>query len=1066
MIAIVRLALARPLTFIVMAIFMAIAGTLAAFRTPVDIFPEIRIPVIAVIWQYSGLSPDQMNGRIITGYERVMSTTVNNIEHIESQSMNGMGIVKIYFQPGADIRIASAQVTAVSQSYVRFLPPGGTPPFIINYNASTVPILQLAVKGKGASEAQLFDLAQNQVRPALATVPGIAMPYPSGGAQRQVQVDLDPVALQQKGLSAQDVSEALAAQTQINPMGFIKVGANQYNVELNNAPTSIEEFNTLPIKVVNGATITMRDVAHVKDGSAPQTNVVHVDGQRSVMLNVLKNGATSTLAIVEGAKQRLPKLLASLPAGTQILPLADQSLFVGAAVKGVVREGAIAAGLTALMILLFLGSWRSTLIVIVSIPLSVLAAIAALAACGETLNVMTLGGLALAVGILVDEATVTVESINYHLEQGKPVLTAIVDGSMQIVTPAFVSLLSICIVFVPMFVLPGVAGFLFVPMALAVIFAMIASFVLSRTLVPTMARYLLTPHAPGDPMQGQTHLFARIHLRFEHGFTRMKQGYTRLLRQLLGAQRPFLIFFMGLGAASFLLVPLLGRSFFPDVDAGQILLHVRAPVGTRIEATSDQFAAIEARIRQLIPADELAASADNIGMPNSGINVVYSNDGTIGPQDGDILISLKPGHAPTQSYVDAIRADLPHRFPGVSFSFLPADITSQILNFGLPAALDIKISGNDLARNNEIAAQLLKQIRGVRGAADVRIQQSSAAPQLKVAVDRDRLAQLGLTERDVTAGLSNALAGSSQVAPSFFLNPANGVTYPVVAQAPEYQVGGLDALQNVPIANAATGSTQILGGLGSVSRANVPAVVSHYNIQNTIDIYARPSHRDLGAVTDDITRIVDQARGHLPKGVTITVAGQSQTMATAFTYLGLGLLAAIVLIYLLIVINFQSWVDPLIIIMALPAALAGIVWTLFITGTTISVPALTGAIMCMGVATANSILVVSFARERLALHGNAVLAALEAAQVRLRPVLMTALAMIIGMVPMALGLGEGGEQNAPLGRAVIGGLAFATLATLTFVPVLFSVVHRARTGHSADAPSSSPSSHDAAAIHA
>ncbi|MBU6207362.1 MAG: efflux RND transporter permease subunit, partial [Alphaproteobacteria bacterium] len=707
MIALVRIALLRPLTFIVMAILILLAGMIAAFRTPVDIFPDIRIPVIAVIWQYEGLPPDQMSGRIVTGYERILTTTVNNIEHIESQSMSGRGIVKIYFQPGTDIRIATAQVTSISQTYVRFLPPGGQPPFILNYNASTVPIIQLALKGNGISEAQLFDLSQNQVRPALSTVPGLALPWPSGGAQRQIQVDLDPHMLQQTGLSAQDVSDALAAQNQVNPVGFIKIGTNQYNVQLNNAVNSVEALNAIPIKVINGVTVTMRDVAHVRDGSVPQTNVVHVENQRSILLTVLKNGAISTLSIIDNLKRRLPKIIPTLPPGTKILPLADQSLFVKAAVQGVVREGVIAALLTALMILLFLGSWRSTLIVIVSIPLSVLAAIAALAAFGETLNVMTLGGLALAVGILVDEATVTIESINYHLEQGKPVLTAIMDGATQIVTPAFVSLLSICIVFVPMFVLPGVAGYLFVPMALSVIFAMVASFILSRTLVPTMARYLLQAHAPGDAMQGQTHVFARIHRGFESGFERFKRGHLAFLHEAMRVRSAFLVLFMVMGAASFLLVPFLGRTFFPSVDAGQILLHVRAPIGTRIEATSDEFAHIEARIRTLIPHHDLVAVADNIGLPNSGINNVYTNDGTIGPQDGDILISLAPGHAASQAYIDTMNHDLPLHFAGDNFAFLPADITSQILNFGVPAPLDIKVSGRDLNKDAEIATALV-----------------------------------------------------------------------------------------------------------------------------------------------------------------------------------------------------------------------------------------------------------------------------------------------------------------------------------------------------------------------
>jgi len=1046
MIAIVRIALQRPLTFIVMAVLILIGGVLAAMRSPVDMFPDIRVPVIAVAWQYQGLPPEDMVGRIVTPYERVLTTTVNDIEHIESQSPPGLGIVKIYFQPGVDIRTASAQVTSISQTILRQLPPGTTPPLILNYSASTVPIVQLAMSGTGLSEQQMFDLGQNQIRPQLVTVPGAAIPFPSGGRQRQVQVDINPAALQSNGLSAQDIGNAIAAQNQINPAGFAKIGPFQYTVKLNNAPASIEGLNDLPVKVVNGATIYMRDVAHVRDGSAPQTNVVHVDGGRSVLLTVLKNGATSTLAIVQGIKDSLPRIQQGLPDTLKILPVGDQSIFVKAAVEGVVKEGAIAAVLTSLMILLFLGSWRSTVIIAVSIPLAVLAAVGLLAAFGQTLNVMTLGGLALAVGILVDDATVTIENINWHLEQGKGVIPAIMDGAAQIVTPAFVSLLCICIVFVPMFFLPGIAGFLFVPLALSVVFAMIASFVLSRTLVPTLAMYLLKPHAPGHSHEagepGSRNPLVRFQRGFEARFEKIRAGYAGLLERALGARKPFMIGFLAVVAVSFALVPFLGRNFFPTVDAGQISLHVRAPVGSRIENTSAEFQRIQAKIRQLLPEGEIASIADNIGLPVSAINTVYSNSGSVGPQDGDILITLNKDHAPVEEHLTLLRRELPRAFPAATFSFLPADITSQILNFGAPSPIDIQVTGRDDKANAAFAQKMLRRLRTIPGLVDVRIQQSARYPQINVDVDRSRIGQYGLTERDVTNSLATSLAGTQQTAPVFFLNPENGVSYPVVGQTPEHLIASVSDLANVPVSGAAGGQTQILGGISAIGRGTSAAVVSHYNIQPMVNIYATTQGRDLGAVSADILQVMKQLEKEQPKSVSVNLRGQYQTMNAAFSGLGFGLVAAIVLIYLLIVVNFQSWVDPFVIITALPAALAGIVWILFATGTTLSVPALTGAIMCMGVATANSILVVSFARERLAELGDAVAAAREAGFVRFRPVLMTALAMIIGMLPMALGLGEGGEQNAPLGRAVIGGLIFATIATLLFVPVVFSFAHR------------------------
>jgi CzcA family heavy metal efflux pump len=1055
MIGIVRTALSRPLTFIVMAILILLIGVITAVRSPIDIFPEIRVPVIAVSFQYAGLPPEEMAGRIITPYSRSLTTTVNDIEHIESQSMQGIGIVKIFFQPGADIRTATAQVTSISQTQLRQMPPGTNPPLIINYNASTVPILQLALSGKGLSEAQMFDIALNQVRPRLVTVPGAAVPLPSGGSQRQIQIDLNPEALQSKGLSALDVANAIAAQNQINPAGFAKIGEFQYAVRLNNAPQSVEELNNLPVKVVNGGTIYMRDVAYVRDGSGPQTNVVHVDGSRSVLLTVLKNGSTSTLAIVQGVKDMVKTVQQTLPDAVKIVPLADQSLFVSAAVEGVIFEGVIAAALTSLMILLFLGSWRSTVIIAVSIPLAILSAIIGLSMTGNTLNVMTLGGLSLAVGILVDDATVTIENINWHLEQGKKVTQAILDGAAQIVTPAFVSLLCICIVFVPMFFLPGVAGYLFVPLALSVVFAMIASFILSRTLVPTMAAYLLKPHAPGHLHEAGSptsrNPLIRFQRGFEHRFEAIRSRYGAMLERLLVRPKPFVIGFLAVVAASFLLVPFLGQNFFPAVDAGSIALHVRAPVGSRIEETSARFDRIEQAIRRVIPADELVSMVDNIGLPVSSINTIYNNSGTFGPQDGDILIQLSEDHAPTADYVARLRDTLPRSFPGTTFSFLPADITSQILNFGAPAPIDVQVTGRDAAANEQVARKVLRGIATIPGVADARIQQSSRYPQLSIDIDRSRIGQLGLTERDVTTSLGASLAGTQQSAPVYFLNPENGVSYPVVAQTPEYQVGSISDLSNIPITGGSSTTSQVLGGLGTINRTNAAAVVSAYDIAPVVNVYATPNGRDLGAIAGDINSVIRKVQADAPKGVTIKLRGQYQTMQSAFSGLGFGLLGAIVLIYLLIVVNFQSWLDPFVIITALPGALAGIIWMLFVTGTTLSVPALTGAIMCMGVATANAILVVSFARERLEELGDATKAALEAGMVRFRPVLMTALAMIIGMLPMSLGVGEGGEQNAPLGRAVIGGLLVATFATLMFVPVIFSLAHR-RKASSTDAP--------------
>ncbi len=1045
MIALVRIALSRPYTFVVLALLLLIVGPLAALRTPTDIFPDIRIPVIGVVWQYTGLPPDQMAGRITTPFQRALTTTVNDIEHIVANSYNGFGIVKIFFQPNVDIRTANAQVTAISQTLIKQMPPGATPPLILNYSASTVPIIQVALSGEGLTEQNLADIGINQLRTPLVTVPGAAIPYPFGGKQRQVQIDLNPSALQSRGLSGQDVANALAAQNLITPVGTQKIGSFEYTIQLNNSPLQMQDLGNLPIKAVNGAMVYVRDVASVRDGNPPQTNIVHVDGNRSVLMMVLKAGSTSTLDIIAGIKQKVIDVKDALPDALKIGFIGDQSLFVRGAITGVAYEGIIAALLTSVMILLFLGSWRSTIIIAVSIPLSVLGAIVMLSAIGETLNIMTLGGLALAVGILVDDATVTIENINWHLEHGKDVETSIMDGANQIVTPAFVSLLCICIVFVPMFFLQGVARFLFVPMAEAVMFAMIWSFLLSRTLVPTMAKYLLQPHlhhAEGEGPPPSRNPLVRFQRGFEARFERVRGGYRDLLSMAMRQRLVFVIGFLGFVGLSFLLVPFLGRNFFPNVDAGSILMHVRTQVGTRVEESANQFADVQKAIRKVIPPDEIETLADNIGMPISGINMTYNNTGVIGPQDGDIQIKLKEGHRPTDEYVQALREQLPRQFPGISFAFLPADIVSQILNFGAPAPIDLQVRGADATANFVYANKLLSRIRRIPGIADARIQQSPNNPSFNIDVDRTRAQYVGLTERDVTNSLVVNLAGSAQVAPTYYLNPDNGVSYSIVMQTPQYQIDSLSALETLPITAGSTGAPPILGGIANITRSTSSAVVSQYDIQPMVQIYATPQGRDLGAVAADVKTVIADTAKDVPKGSSVVLLGQVQTMNSAFSGLLFGLLAAVVLIYLLIVVNFQSWSDPFVIITALPAALAGIVWMMFTTQTTLSVPALTGAIMCMGVATANSVLVISFARERYEELGDPVAAAIEAGFVRFRPVLMTALAMIIGMAPMALGLGEGGEQNAPLGRAVIGGLVFATIATLMFVPVVFSMVHK------------------------
>ncbi|HEY0233236.1 MAG TPA: efflux RND transporter permease subunit, partial [Dokdonella sp.] len=937
MIGIVRIALQRPYTFIVLALLILLIGPLAALRTPTDIFPEIRIPIIAVAWQYTGLPPDEMAGRITTLYERVLTTTVNDIEHIEATSYNGFGIVRIFFHPGVNVATANAQVTAISQTVTKQMPVGTTPPLILNYNAATVPILQLALSGQGLSEQNLADLGLNVVRTRLVTVEGAAIPYPFGGKSRQVQIDLDSAALQARGLTGQDVANALAAQNLITPVGTQKIGSFEYTVQLNNAPSAIEELGAMPVKVVNGATVYIRDVANVRDGNSPQTNIVHVDGARSVLMSVLKNGATSTLDIVAGIKAKLAEIRPTLPEALTIKPVNDQSLFVRAAIKGVAFEGVIAALLTSVMVLLFLGSWRSTLVIAVSIPLSVLGAIICLAAFGETLNIMTLGGLALAVGILVDEATVTIENINWHLEHGKDVETAIMDGAAQIVVPAFVSLLCICIVFVPMFFLQGIARFLFVPMAEAVIFAMICSFILSRTLVPTMSKYLLKPHAPSVDEHGHAihpapsrNPLVNFQRGFERRFESFRSGYIELLKLALLNRKVFVTGFLLFIAASFLLTPFLGRNFFPAVDGGQILMHVRTQIGTRVEETANQFALIQKAVREVIPPKDLDVMADNIGLSISSINLTYNNTGLVGSQDGDIQIALKEGHRPTADYVKKLREQLPRRFPGLTFTFPPADIVSQILNFGSPAPIDLQIRGSNLNANFDYANSLLTKIRAIPGIADVRIQQARTSPYFDVDLDRTRAQELGITTRDVTSSLGVNLAGSSQVAPTFWLNPQNGVSYPIVIQAPQYRLDTLNALANLPIGGAG-GTSQVLGGVARFTRTTGNAIVSQYDIQPLIQINAATQGRDLGSIATDVRRVIADTADQVPKGSRVVLLGQVETMKNAFLGLLSGLAGAIVLIYLLIVVNFQSWSDPFVIITALPAAIAGIIWMLFAT---------------------------------------------------------------------------------------------------------------------------------------
>ncbi len=1057
---VVLIALRRPYTFVVLALLIAIFGGLAALRMPIDIFPNINIPVISVVWQYTGLLPNDMSGRVIYYYERTLTSQVGDIEHINSQSLNGYGVVKIFFQKNVDIAAALAQVTAASQTVLKLLPPGINPPYVLSYNAATVPILQLALSSKQLPQMKLFDLGQNFIRPQLATVAGAAVPSPYGGKVLQAQIDLDQDAMQAHNVSADDVVNAISAQNLVLPAGDAKIGKFDWNVALNASPVLLDKINDLPVKEVNGTVIYIHDVAFVHNGSPPQTNLVRVNGSRAVLMTILKAGSASTLSVIDGIKSLLPRVEESLPSSLNLHAVGDQSVFVKAAVFGVIREAILAAALVGLMILLFLGSWRSTVIILIEIPLAILFSLTLLSWLGQTINVMTLGGLALAVGILVDDGTVTIENINYHLEQGKEIEPAILDGSQQIVIPAFVTLLCLCIVFVPMFQLGGVAGYLFTPMAEAVVFALVGSFTLSRTLVPTMANYLLRgghgghghPGPNSPPAARSRNPLKRFQEGFEARFSRVRDTYRSALLLALRRPKTFIAGFLFIVILSFGLQPFLGQNFFPSVDSGEILMHVRAQSGTRIEETARLFDLVEQTVRQTIPPDQLDNIVDNIGLPFSGINMAYQNTGTIGPMDGDALISLKEDHGPTEAFVKQLRTILPQKFPEATFSFLPADIVSQILNFGLPAPINIKVVGNDQQANYAYATDLLKRVRKVPGIADLRIQQVFNYPQINVDVDRSLADQVGLTQRDVANSLLVTLSGSGQVRPNFWLNTKNGVSYPIVAQMPQYRIDTMSDLQNVPITTVNMKGPQYLGGVARITPGPSPGVVSHYNVQPVIDIYGATQGRDLGAVARDINRILQETHKDVPRGSFVLLSGQVDTMTSAYSQLYFGLAGAIVLIYLVIVVNFQSWLDPFIIITALPGALAGIVWMLFMTGTTLSVPALTGAIMCMGIATANSILLVSFAREGLARGLDAATAALESGFTRFRPVLMTALAMIIGMLPMAFALGEGGEQNAPLGRAVIGGLLVATVATLFFVPTVFSVLHGERNRGPSDRP--------------
>ncbi len=1048
---IVRLALNRPYTFVVAALLLLILTPFVILRTPVDIFPEINIPVITVIWQYTGFSAQEMNDRIISNTERGLTTTVNDIEHIDTQIMDGRALTKVFFHPKTNLELALAQVTAISQTAVRQLPPGTTPPLIIVYSASSVPIVQIGISSKTLPEQALFDISTNFVRPQLTTVPGAAIPWPYGGKQRVIAVDIDTGKLQAKGLTPTDVVNAISAQNLILPSGTAKIGPLQYNVHLNESTNTVAELNALPIKTQNGATTYIGDVAHVRDGFSPQTNVVRQDGVRGTLMTIMKNGGASTLDIVDHVKELLPKIGETVPQDLEMKPLFDQSLYVRAAIQGVLKEALVAACLTAAMILLFLGNWRSTLIIAISIPLSILCSVITLSALGETFNIMTLGGLALAVGILVDDATVEIENIERNLHMGKPLRQAILDGAQQIAVPAFVSTLSICIVFVPMFFLTGVARYLFVPLAEAVVFAMLASYLLSRTLIPTLVMYLLRNyvHQIGQPARERRKkgIFSRAGQAFQNSFERLRESYRETLELCLAHRRTVIGGFLGFCVLSLGIVFFLGQDFFPEVDAGVFRMHVRGRPGLRIEETARMCDQIEQVLRQDIPKEELVTILDNLGMPYSSINNTYSTSGTIGTSDAEILVSLnQEHHHPTAEYVKELREQLPAMFPGTEFFFQPADIVSQILNFGLPSPIDIQVVGNNLQQNYLIGERIANHLRNIPGAVDVHVQQLMNGPAINLDVDRTRAQQVGLAQRDVAQNLLVSLSGSFQTTPTFWLNPQNGVQYNVAVQTPEYRIDSLQALMNTPVSAPGAPAPQVLANLATVKPISTPVVISHYNIAPVIDVYASVQGRDLGGLASDTRKLVQSFEGKLPRGTHVVLRGQVETMTSSFVGLGVGLVMSIVLVYLLIVINFQSWLDPFIIITALPGALAGICWILLLTHTTLSVPSLTGAVMCMGVATANSILLISFARERMQAGSNSVQAALEAGYTRMRPVIMTALAMIIGMVPMALGIGEGGEQNAPLGRAVIGGLVFATVATLFFVPVVFSVMHGRKHG--------------------
>jgi CzcA family heavy metal efflux pump len=1044
---IVRLALRRQYTFVVMSILIAVLGVAAIVTMPTDIFPDIDIPIVSVIWTYGGVSPDEMEKRIVTVCERAMTTTVNDIEHMESQSYNGVAVIKVYFQPKVKVELAVAQIGSIVQTILRALPPGIFPPAIIKYNASSVPILQLSVNSKTLSEQELFDYGLNFIRTQLATVQGASVPLPYGGKFRQIMVDIDPDALYAKHLSATDITNALNLQNLILPAGSAKVGDREYLVRVNSSPEIVQALNDLPVRTVNNATVYLKDVGQVHDGFAVQTNIVRENGARVSLLTVLKSGNASTLDIVKGVKKALPRIMRTLPEDLHITTLLDQSLFVSAAVQGVVREALTAAVLTALMILLFLGSWRSTLIICISIPLSILTSIMILSVMGETINVMTLGGLALAVGILVDDATVEIENIHRNLSQKKPITRAILDGAQQIAVPAFVSTLAICIVFVPVLLLTGAARYLFTPLSMAVVFAMLASYLLSRTLVPTMVHFLLKPevkiYAEGEENYHGGGLIWKVHHAFNGLFEKMRHAYRGALDWSLGHRATVAGLFGLFVAGSLLLVGVVGEDFFPYVDSGQMRLHVRAPEGTRIEQTEVIFSRVEDAIRRIVPRDELTDILDNIGLPANGINLAFSDSATIGSGDGEILISLnQEKHHPTLQYERKIRETMAREFPELTIFFQPANITNQILNFGLPAPIDVQVVGRNTVANYKIAKDLERRIKLVAGAVDVHVHQQVSYPEVRVNVDRTKANEVGLTQRDVANSLLISLSSSGQIAPNQWLNPANGVNYQVAVQTPTYKVDSFDALNRTPITAPGGGSTQLLSNLASMTRGTSVAIVNHYNVQPTMDVYANTDLRDLGGVSSDVRNVIDDARKHLPRGTTIDLRGQVQTMNGSFVRLGLGMLFAILLVYLLMVVNFQSWLDPFIILMALPGALSGILWMLFVTQTTLNVPSLMGAIMSIGVATANSILLVSFANDERMGGKNAMEAALSAGFTRIRPVTMTALAMIIGMLPMALGWGEGGEQNAPLGRAVIGGLSVATFTTLFFVPIVYTYLRK------------------------